>query len=344
MLKATPSYTYTDISGLNDLKRQARTDQQAALRDVARQFEGLFMKMMLKSMRDASFGDPIFDNNQSTFYRDMYDNQLALSLSQGKGLGLADVLARQLGQNLPVSTESADETSRALPPPITQPIAKPVSMPMPQDLMPKMTPQTFVPAQPAPQPNAQPVAPAIRAKKVVSATVPTQPRLGSVEKFVRTLRPMAEKAAEELNTTPEILLAQAALETGWGKHISKNSKGQSSHNLFNIKAGSDWDGKYIEKKTVEFKHGKAVTEVARFRAYDSYAESFKDYVDFLKSRKRYQEALESADKPVEYINELQKAGYATDPNYAKKVIRIMQREAPTFDKYGAVTEGKNRDV
>lgn len=349
MLTTNPSYTYTDISGLNDLKRAARVDQHAALKDVARQFEGLFMKMMLKSMRDASFGDPIFDNNQSKFYRDMFDNQLALSLTKGRGLGLAETLARQLGQQLPGQPTQGEpvysaNANRPVPVPTVAPVTS--SAPLPTQLQPVTKPAPEV--QPAVTAKLKPITRArpdtVEPKMTNSIAQPQQQELGSVEKFVRKLWPMAKSAAEELNTKPEVLLAQAALETGWGKYISKDTEGQSSNNLFNIKAGRGWTGDFIEKRTVEFKHGKAVTENARFRAYDSYEDSFRDYVSFLKANKRYQPALQVADVPSDYINKLQQAGYATDPEYANKVLKIMDREWNVFEDVSAMKQGVAHDV
>ncbi|MDH5408356.1 MAG: flagellar assembly peptidoglycan hydrolase FlgJ [Gammaproteobacteria bacterium] len=331
-MQAQPTaYTYTDISGLNDLKRAARLDQKGALLDVARQFESMFMKMMLKSMRDASFGDPIFDNNQSMFYRDMFDNQLALSLSKGKGMGLAELLARQLGQQLP-DQQKQDEVTAVK---NTKDIVSLVNRL-----------RTSAPTNSSPE-----GVPEVKIKETRTGTpiktnqLEEQHKdLSRAEKFVQKLWPIAERAAEELNTQPEVLIAQAALETGWGKYVNKDEQGKNSFNLFNIKAGKNWDGNYIEKNTVEFKYGKPVTENARFRAYDSYEDSFKDYVSFLKSNKRYASALQVAEIPSTYIRRLHQAGYATDPAYADKILNIMQREEKLFDKYSTIHTTAQNDV
>lgn len=278
-------YIYTDISGLNDLKTQARTDKRAAIKEVAKQFESLFMNMMLKSMRDASMGDPIFDSNQSLVYRDMFDRQLALSMSKGQGMGLAEVLERQLTQQIPglstkqtavdslEMTKISHQSDKAFP-------AHTVNQTN------KYIPQT-----------AYPLIPLDTVKEVNLSEDINSPQ----EKFIRELWPMAEAAAEELDTLPEVLIAQAALETGWGKHVSKDQNGNSSFNLFNIKAGKAWDGNSIEKTTLEFHQGAPVKEAAKFRAYDSYEESFRDYVDFLKSNDRYSNALKQAADPEKYI-------------------------------------------
>ena len=309
-------YTYTDISGLNDLKLMARKNKDMALKEIAKQFESLFMNMMLKSMRDASMGDPIFDSNQSGMYRDMFDRQLALSLSKGQGMGLAKVLERQLAQQIPGISDKnkSNDTSENL-----------IRTNFPDG---NNIPQPLIPAQ-----NSKPVqtnykiAPAIVDRMDMTSKANTPQ-----EKFIRQLWPMAVEAADELDTLPEVLISQAALETGWGKHVNKHRNGDSSYNLFNIKAGPDWEGKTVRKATIEFHNGVPVTEVAHFRAYDSYEESFRDYVDFLQSTDRYSGALENSSDPEKYIRGLQKAGYATDPQYSDKILNIIKREWPVFNE------------
>lgn len=321
-------YIYTDISGLNDLKTQARTNQQSAIKEVAKQFESLFMNMMLKSMRDASMGDPIFDSNQSKMYRDMFDQQLSLSMSKGRGMGLAEVLERQLAHQIPGASAT----------PLT---AKNQSMTKAAYQIDKAFPahsarqiNHSIPQPSSPQPVIQ-LVPIKNVREIDLSADINSPQ----EKFIRQLWPMAEAAAEELDTLPEVLIAQAALETGWGKHVSKDINGNSSFNLFNIKAGNAWDGKSIEKTTIEFHHGVPVKEAAKFRAYDSYAESFRDYVDFLKSNDRYSDALKQAADPEKYIRGLHRAGYATDPAYADKVLNIIDREWDVINKTISLYEG-----
>ncbi|MDH5377899.1 MAG: glucosaminidase domain-containing protein, partial [Gammaproteobacteria bacterium] len=162
---------------------------------------------------------------------------------------------------------------------------------------------------------------------VVDTTV-MSPMAGfsSAQEFAAKLWPMAQQASEKLGITADVLIAQAALETGWGRYISRKPDGSLSHNLFNIKADSRWDGAKAWKETNEFRNGRAAAEVASFRAYDSYQQSFDDYVDFIKQSPRYSRALNHSGDGTRYINELQVAGYATDPQYAKKIQNIMQRE------------------
>ena len=145
--------------------------------------------------------------------------------------------------------------------------------------------------------------------------------------FVRTLLPHAERAAQQLGVAPEVLLAQAANETGWGRAVPRHADGSSGYNLFGIKADAHWQGARISTPTVEFENGIAVRKPQAFRAYDSYAASFADYVNFLRSNPRYQDVLSKAGDAQAYAQGLQQAGYATDPEYANKLQSIMASPA-----------------
>lgn len=287
---------YTDFSGLSALKNKAREDREGSLNEVARQFESLFVQMMLKSMRAASLGGGLLDSKQSEFYRDMYDQQLSVDMAGAGGVGLADVIARQLGNaaDTAVSGGRGLDDYRAAP-------------------LPRVAP--FTRAAPA-SVDDDPIAAA--AADAVGGPIPAAPT-----EFIEALWPHAQAAAAELNLPPEALLAQAALETGWGRHVMPRSDGASSHNLFGIKADQRWDGERVRTNTREYRAGVALNTRADFRAYDSYAESFRDYVGFVKNNPRYAEALQVADDPQAYFAELQKAGYATDPAYAEKIVRIL---------------------
>jgi flagellar protein FlgJ len=270
---------YTDFSSLTALRKDARKDPEASLRKVARQFESLYVKMMLKSMRDASPGDPMFDSDDSKVYRDMFDNQLAVQMSDHGGIGLADMLVRQLQHYIPGSHTSANQTGQSLPA-----------------------------ATPSLPPKALPV------------------KFTSQAQFIEKIWPLAEKAAKELNVPAQAVMAQAALESGWGQHISQSATGVSSHNLFNIKADANWKGPKVVVDTLEFDHGVAKRQKAAFRAYASYADGFRDYVNFLKSNPRYAQALSESNSAEDFAHNLHLAGYATDPAYAHKLIDIIQRE------------------
>ena len=283
---------YTDFSGLAALRARAREDKDAALDEVSRQFESLFLQMMLKSMRDASLGGGLMDSKQSEFYRDMYDKQIAVDMAQKQGIGLADVLKRQLGGG--ISAQYSDLSPE-----------KYLGMPI----------------------TARPVDGA-DAATVARRSVDTPAAFdGSPEAFVDALWPVAEQAAAKINLPPEALLAQAALETGWGRHVMQHGTGDSSHNLFGIKADSRWQGDKVMVSTLEYRDGVALNTRANFRAYESFEHSFSDYVDFVQRNPRYQQALAQTNDPKAYFSALQEAGYATDPAYAQKIQRILDSES-----------------
>lgn len=154
---------------------------------------------------------------------------------------------------------------------------------------------------------------------------PGKPMFASADDFVATMMPMAERAAKRIGVDPRYLVAQAALETGWGKKMIVQRDGSSSHNLFGIKSGSGWSGDSAKAVTSEYSAGQQVKEVASFRAYNSFEQSFQDYVSFLQNNDRYQGALGSASRPDQFVKELQRAGYASDPQYARKVSQIAKQ-------------------
>ncbi len=268
----TSADIYTDLQGLTKLRASVSKDKVNAtsLREVAGQFEALFTQMMLKSMRQASFGDDLFGSQQGDFYRDMSDQQLSILLSKGKGMGLSEMLFKQLGGDKLTQAAAVADNAAGKPPASSK-------------------------ADPG--------------------------------EFVRTLLPHAQRAAQQLGVTPQVLLAQAANETGWGKAVPLHTDGSSGHNLFGIKADAHWQGARITASTVEFENGIAVRKPQAFRAYDSYAASFDDYVNFIRSNPRYQEALSHASDAAAYAQGLQQAGYATDPQYADKLQSIMASPA-----------------
>ncbi len=285
MLSNNTQSVYTDIQGMARLRTQARNDPEATLKQVAKHFESLYMNMMLKSMRAASFGDPNFDSNSSTMYRDMYDSQMALQLSEQQGIGLADMLVKQLQKSMPATSNENKSDN--------------------------------VEFNTIPQ--------GITASRHKTGSIDPD-KFNSKNEFVSILMPYAEKAADELEVAPQVLIAQAALETGWGQHMQRLPNGKSSYNLFNIKAGSSWSGPEVNIKALEYRNGIAEKTNSSFRVYGSLQESFDDYVQFIKSNPRYQNALAVSNDPEAYTYELQKAGYATDPDYAEKINNIFQRE------------------
>jgi flagellar protein FlgJ len=259
-VRAQTKINANDFRQLAALRRDARADDPAALREVARQFESIFTKMMLDSMRAASFGDPMFGSDQGDMYQDMMDDQLAIEMSQGKGLGLADMLIRQL-------SHGGEITPGANSAPITD---------------------------------------------------------GAKQQFIEKMLPQAEAAGRELGIDPHAIIAQAALETGWGTSQPADSSG-ASHNLFGIKAGAGWQGASVASSTVEYESGVANDEVARFRAYGSAEDSVNDYVSLLRDNPRYSAALNTGSDVQAFATALQRGGYATDPHYANKLVAVTEQ-------------------
>ncbi|MFT6967907.1 MAG: flagellar protein FlgJ [Cellvibrionaceae bacterium] len=285
--------SYTDLNQLNDIKRLGKNDEALALKKVAKQFESMFVQMMLKNMRAANeaFGkDNPLNTSEMKFRQGMLDNQWSLSLTEGRGIGLADSLYRQLSQSYG-SNSVADKTTGASIDPQRRAVANPYS-------------DSFESIQKSK--NDQGVLKNIK----------------SPDEFIKAMLPYAEKAAAELGVDPKVLVAQSALETGWGEHTIQDRYGRTSFNLFNIKADSRWQGHSVNVPTIEYRDGVAQKESANFRRYDSIGESFDDYLNFIK-QPRYEKALTVVDNSAAYVNELQQAGYATDPSYAKKINAII---------------------
>jgi peptidoglycan hydrolase FlgJ len=282
-MSSTPNVSFYDFQGLASLKHDAKTQDPAALKEAAKQFESLFTQMLLKSMREAnrSFGDSMFGGEQGELYQDMFDDQMAVHLSQGKGLGLAEMLIRQLTQTQSGGLEAGGWSPGA------EESARPISG------------SGLQPPAPSPQPIAV-----------------------SREDFVSQMLPHAERAGRALGVDPHALLAQAALETGWGKSMPCNAKGECSFNLFGIKATGEWSGATVNVPTLEFDDGVPVRRVERFRAYESAADSFMDYARLIANSPRYEKALGAGGDIATFASALQQGGYATDPDYARKIVRV----------------------
>ena len=304
----------TDPGGLQGLARGARAGDAQAVEAVAREFEAMLIGQMLKQMREASLGEGMFENQQTAMYREMLDQEVARTLSQGEGIGLRDVLMSQLSAQQSGNLEGQDHSEGATP--LSLPRRRP-ELDTPQALQGgRETEPRLERPQPAEGPN----------ETASSQTGPIEWPPRDPLDFVQTLEPMARAAAAELGVNPDILLAQSALETGWGRHLPHGADGQPSFNLFGIKADSRWAGAQVTVSTLEFRDGVPQREQARFRAYAEPADSFSDYVEFIRNNPRYNRALEGGGD-VEYIRELQAAGYASDPAYADKVLRLRDQLA-----------------
>nr|WP_218170657.1 flagellar assembly peptidoglycan hydrolase FlgJ [Pseudomonas gingeri] len=414
IVSTSDSGAYTDLNRLNNLKVGDR-NSDGNLRKVAQEFESLFLSQMLKSMRSATevLGqDNPLNTPAAKQYQEMYDQQLAVTMSrQGGGIGLADVLMRQMSKEK--STRPSDSGLKVGPPagavetPVETPIAAGTTtatpgspflrsngqhalwasrvgthnatdgtlrndvaklnsrrLALPSKLADRLL-AGLVPsvdgAQAAQARNVLPQRSPAGGDTVVNGdwlAVPTggmqvygramaQPPLAparrafsSQDEFVATMLPMAQQAAQRIGVDPRYLVAQAALETGWGKSVMRQQDGSSSHNLFGIKTGSSWQGPQARAITSEFRNGQMVKETADFRSYASYQDSFHDLVTMLQSNNRYQDVLKSADNPEQFVRELQKAGYATDPDYASKISQIA-KTMKSYQNYAAAGASTN---
>jgi len=321
---------YTDFNGLAKLKKQAKSDSPEALKEVAKQFESIFLNNVLKSMREAKLADGAMDSDQTKFYNEMYDQQLAVHLSGSPGVGLADLIVKQL------SPEKSKNEKQDIEDYLNKSPGMSSGSAVNRQASGKAGGSTagFEDSQVKVAPYMHDRSPLNQMTEFPfnSESMQTMDALKadqaspiqSADEFVRRLHPYAEQAAKELGVEPKVILAQAALESGWGRSTIKNSNGSNSFNLFNIKADKSWQGKQAQVTTLEFDQGIPKKVNAGFRSYDSFKESFKDYVDFIKSNPRYGDALKKAGSAEQYMHELQQAGYATDPKYADKVMSIYQ--------------------
>jgi flagellar protein FlgJ len=255
--------TYTDLNGLAAMKNDPNSPQ--AIGAVAQQVEALFLQMMLKSMRDAGASDNP-DSNEMGMYQDMFDKQVALTISQHQDLGIGRLLKRQLSD----------------------------------------------------QPKPAPLKSASSATSAPAAMMAQTPA-----EFVNRVMPTIRRAAGALGVNPLGMLAQAALESGWGQRMARTADGSPSFNLFGIKAGEEWTGARATADTVEFSNGVATPRRTAFRAYGSIEESVNDFANLLKNSPRYRQAVAAGADAQAYIQSIGQSGYATDPEYVNKLNQIL---------------------
>ncbi len=307
------SSNYHDLVGLQELKSKSKLDPEnkEALQLAAQHFESIFIGMMLKSMREANAvfeeGNPMHSNT-TKFFRDMYDSQLATDMADQGSMGLADIIVQQLsGDKDNFTNASTLRTDNRF-----EQLVKDISLSKkPAEVMPK---------------EAMNIVPALNNAQDVKTNEKPTVEFDSPDSFVEQVWHHAKQTASRIGMNPAVMIAQSALETGWGQHVIKDKDGQSSFNLFNVKALRDWDGDKTGQTTVEFENGIAVKKVQPFRVYNSISESFEDFISFLKSDSRYEPALEKSGDPEQFLHKLQSAGYATDPNYAEKIIGILKSD------------------
>jgi flagellar protein FlgJ len=299
-----------DYRGLADIQRQTKSNDPKALKAAAQQFEALFVQMVLKSMRDATPKEGMFDNEQSRMYESLLDQQLAQVMSSKKGIGLADVIERQLKRQ--GATPSGSDEGMLL-----EPVLRSYELLRQRSL--NLPTSSAVTSSGHLRPDGLPVPPAPTFEATPgSSTVPP----ANAREFISRMLPEANAAAQETGVPAGFLIAHAALETGWGRSEPRGSDGRPSYNLFGIKAGRNWTGDSVEASTTEYVQGVPQRRTERFRAYGSYAEAFRDYAQLLTTHPRYANVVGAQDAS-RFARGLQAAGYATDPAYASKLERVI---------------------
>jgi len=284
-----------DPTALDALRTQASKDPKAAIKAVASQFEALFLNTLMKQMRETSF-DESENSSEMETYRSLMDEQMVQTMSHAGGVGIGDMLSRQIARLAKVDGKTAEpgEIVRSVPSQYVTP--------------------TFTKALQAYQAQGKASAAAGLAEAANLS--------GSQQGFVGKLLPQAQSAAGKLGLAPELLVAHAALETGWGSKTLNQPDGRNSHNLFGIKAGGNWNGATVNALTTEYVNGAPQKRVETFRAYGSYQEAFEDYARLLADNPRYQAALNRGANAAAFAGALQNGGYATDPAYARKLTGV----------------------
>jgi len=324
---------FLNFQQFGDLKMQARDNSDDAAQAVAQQFEGLFMQQMLAAMRAAANLDTSQDSSYMDFYQEMYDKQLAQSISKQGGLGIAKLILQHMPGNENITADEAQPVKTATVLDLDLPRVKAVAL-EPGTTVEKTADVAAANVNPARVPvDTATDTSTVRTSRVVdddfaeiSGIERANSRWQNPDNFIADILPQAQLAADTLGVSARLLIAQSALETGWGKYAMKLADGRSSNNLFGIKAGPDWRGNSLSKTSLEFQDGVLQNQVSNFRVYASPAQSLDDYVEFIQTNPRYQQALKHAGDDQAYIREIHKAGYATDPHYADKVLNILNGE------------------
>lgn len=283
-----------DAQSLNELKAKAGQDPAANIRPVARQVEGMFVQMMLKSMREALPKDGVFSSDSTRLYTSMYDQQIAQQMTAGKGLGLAEMMVKQMTEG---QAQPADDAPQ---------------VPM------KFSLETVTSYQ------NQALTQLVR--KAIPRAIDSneEPLSGDSKDFLAQLSLPAKLASQQSGVPHHLILAQAALESGWGQRQIRRENGEPSFNIFGVKASGSWKGPTTEITTTEYENGEAKKVKARFRVYSSYLEALSDYVGLISRNPRYA-AVTAAATAEQGAQALQNAGYATDPNYARKLTSMIQQ-------------------
>ena len=306
-----------DTNSLNGLKNSAKAGTPAAMKEAATQFEAMFINMMMKSMRDATPQEGMLDNQQTKTFTTMLDQQTSQNLAK-RGVGLADVLVRQLSANqmgqqaLAIGADGMGGDAAAGAGRLTPSLNNAAAL---------YGNGAALGAGAAA--NAVSGTAASKAPPLPATTETGRVQAPHVRAFQEKLHEHAHAAEQTTGVPAKFMLGQAALETGWGKRMIRNADGSNSNNLFGIKAGASWKGKVATAVTTEYVNGKPQTKVEKFRAYDSPADSFRDYANMIAKNPRYEKVIGSSDAAT-FAQGLQRAGYATDPNYAAKLTRLIK--------------------
>lgn len=310
-IQNSPNRAAFDVQSSQDLRSQFAKNPQEGLKAAAQQFETLFLQQVIKSMRDATPQDGLMNSEQSRFYTGLLDQQMAQNIAgTGKGLGFARLIEQQLGRNM----LNGDGSANLAAPANAAGNALPLSTADSRHLQ-----HVAVPGK-LPTSAAYPPAAPVGAASGVATTATDAP--ASAKEFVNRVWPQAVEASRSTGIPPQFVVAHAALESGWGRSEIRRADGSTSHNLFGVKAGKNWNGPTVDAVTTEYVDGQPQQSIERFRAYASYDEAFRDYAGLLRSNPRYSGVIGSQDG-AEFAKGLQRAGYATDPAYADKLTRII---------------------
>ena len=310
-----------DTKGLGDLKQSAKTGSPEALKGAATQFESMFINMMMKSMRAATPQDGPMDSQETKTFTSMLDQQMSQKLAK-RGVGLADVLVRQLNsqaQGQAALTQQLDQQALAIGGGQAATSSADSIMSSLDALRGGRSADTLSTDRPA---TSAATSAASGVGSAASSTNAGKP--AHVRAFQDKMADAAEEAEAATGVPAKFMMGQAALETGWGRRVIRNQDGSSSNNLFGIKAGPGWKGKVATAVTTEYVNGKPHQRVEKFRAYDSHADAFKDYAKMLSNNPRYEKVLNHGGDATTFAHGLQRAGYATDPQYAAKLSRIIK--------------------
>jgi peptidoglycan hydrolase FlgJ len=317
-----------DVQGFDAMRAQANANPQQGLKEAAKQFDAVFTQMMLKSMRDATPSDSPFESNDSKSFTAMLDQQLSQQMSS-KGIGVADMMLKQLMRNSGAKdASSAGGMNGANALSTLSGMANDSGGDLNSNAGNIAAMNAMAKAYAAAQANKN-GASLDNSRGYTAADALEAPARGSgsdkVNAFVDRLAAPAQAASAATGIPARFIIGQAALESGWGKREIKYANGDTSHNIFGIKATKDWTGKTVNSVTTEYVNGQPKKVVEKFRAYDSYEDALTDYASVIKNNPRYAPVVEASRDVAGFAHGMQKAGYATDPQYAKKLISIMRQ-------------------